>query len=47
MDMEDALQIINLGSEMANSKMDKAMDILELSPKMATIYITNTKMTKS
>ena len=47
MDMEDSLEIINLTSMMANSKMEKTMDIKELSPKMAPIAITNTKMTIS
>ena len=46
MDMEDSLKIVNLGSMMANSKMERAMDILDLSPKMATMNIKNAKMAK-
>ena len=44
MDMEDSLQIINIASGMANSKMEAAMDILDISSKMATIKFANTKM---
>ena len=29
--MEDSLQMINIGSKMANSKMERTMDIKELS----------------
>jgi hypothetical protein len=47
MDMEDSLQMINFGSMMANSKMERSMDIVDISSKMATISITNSKMTIS
>ena len=45
MDMEESFGMINLTSKMANSKMETDMDILDISPKKATISIPNTKMT--
>ena len=44
MDMAESLGMINLGLKMANSKITAGMDIVELSSKMATMIIKNTKM---